>query len=127
MRAILTLILGLVAANAMAADWRLVFLTHDGDKWFVDAGSIRINGSMRRAWVLVNLGTPEEDGTQSKRALDEYDCREGRSWFMQLSGHSLPDANGKVTYSYSHTDRDWRYAPPGTVDESMLKFVCARK
>lgn len=127
MRAIFILILGLAAANAMAADWRLVGFADDGYRLFVDAGSIRIKGSIRRVWTLDNLGAPDNGGVQSRRALLEYDCREGRFRFMQLSGFPLPDARGGMTFTHNYNDDDWRYVEPGTTGESAFKFVCAKK
>lgn len=127
MRAIFILFFGLAAANAMAADWQLVDHTDDGNKFYVDTSSIRVNGSMRRAWQLYNLGTTSEDGTRSGRALLEHDCREGRIRLMQLAKFSLPDATGKVTFNSSFDNGKWEYVAPGSVGESSFKFVCARK
>lgn len=126
MRAILTLILGLPTANAMAADWRLVDYTDDGGKHFVDAGSIRINGSMRRVWARTNYGTARKDGTQSSRNLWELDCREGRLRIMQSAWFSMPDNKGS-SFGTTGGASEWTYAAPSTVGESILKFGCAKK
>ena len=61
----------------------------------------------------------------SRRILVEYDCKEERYRVLSISGHSGPMAGGETLGSDSSRG-NWNYIAPGTIGETVLKFVCAK-
>ena len=91
---------------------------------YVDAGSIKKNGNYRRAWLLQDRNTPQE-GVLSFRALSEYDCQNERLRDISLTSHSKNMAAGDVSTLRSEPG-PWKYPAPGTVLESIFKYVCKK-
>lgn len=123
MRLILTLLLALAAAPAWA-EWVNLSET-DTATHYIDPATIRKDGNLRRVWELQDLKQRHKDGEMSRRVLAEYDCKEERRRFLSISGHSEPMARGNVLDT-DYSPGEWRYIPPNTPSESVLRFVCAK-
>lgn len=91
---------------------------------YIDPGTIRVNGHMRRVWELHDLKQRDLVGGLSARGLTEYDCKEERSRYLSFSTHSEAMIGGTILRSYDEPSR-WDYIPPGTIAEDVLKIVCA--
>ena len=82
------------------------------------------NGNLTRAWVLQDWKVRRRDGVLSHRSLAEFDCAQGRSRTLSLAAYSGPMATGTIL-SFSDTAGNWMYlSAPGTVGESLVRFVC---
>lgn len=121
-KTILTLLLAAMSSGAMAG-WVQVGEGASGKKTYIDPQTIKKDGNLRRVWVIVNFPTADKDGIHSRRVLDEYDCKGERWRALSLSLHSEPMADGRVINSYNATS-EWDYIPPGTIAETIFKFVC---
>jgi hypothetical protein len=81
-------------------------------------------GGVTRAWVLQDWKLRRRDGVLSHRTLAEFDCTEGRSRTLSLAAYSGPMATGTIL-SVSDTAGTWMHlSAPGTMGESLLRFVC---
>ena len=119
----LALVLATVSGSAMA-EWVKV---DESDKLhsYVDPATIRKDGNFRRAWEMQDLKRRGTEGEMSRRFLVQYDCKEARYRFLSISLHSKPMAGGDTLFTDSTPDQ-WRYIPPETVSEEILKFACAK-
>lgn len=111
-----------LSTAAMAADWVKVGRGIDSDD-YIDRESIRTmpNGN-KRAWVLSVYFNPTKFGDTSVRALEEYDCREGRNRTLQAIYY-----RGGNVIARDETTTVWHYAPPETVMDANLNYVCFGK
>ena len=123
MRIVLTALLMLATAPAWA-EWVKVDET-DEVLIYVDPATIRKDGNLRRIWEMQDLKARDSDGSLSRRALSEYDCKGKRLRLLSLSTHSGQMATGKIIITVSPSGK-WDCAVPGTSGQTMLKFVCAR-
>ena len=61
------------------AEWQLVaIVTEDGDRYYSDPKSVRINGNKRLIWEIEDLKVRDKDGELSMRSRIEYDWRVSR-------------------------------------------------
>ncbi len=116
-------LLALVAAPAWA-EWVKVDET-DEMTVYIDPAKIKKDGNLRRAWELQDLKQRDTDGEMSRRALQEYDCKEDRCRVLSISVHSEAMAGGKVIMS-GEVNGKWKYIAPDTVSATVLSFVCAK-
>ena len=114
--------LGLVTP-AVAADWVLVDIDNDNNTTFGDADSRTDN----RAWFEHRYAKPQKIGDgkffNTTKTLREMDCSGKRFRMLTVTAYSKSgNPIGSDTRSYA----EWDYVIPGTVGESMYKFVCNR-
>ena len=114
----------MLATTPAWAEWVKVDET-DEVVIYVDPATIRKDGNLRRIWEMQDLKARDLDGSLSRRALSEYDCKEERLRLLSLSTHSGQMAMGKIIITVSPSGK-WDYAAPGTSGQTMLKFVCTR-
>lgn len=125
-KTILMLLLAAISSGAMA-EWVWVWISTDGEKWYIDPQTIKKDGNLRRGWVLINEPAADKDfGSLSNRALVAFDCKGERSSVLQISYHSEPMARGRLIDSFTFKDDDWHYNAPGTAGEAILKIVCSK-
>jgi hypothetical protein len=119
----LVLTVSLIAATAaIAADWVLVDEDTEGTL-YIDRDSVRTtNNGYKRAWDRYDFREPDTDGDTGRKALNEYDCREGRFRTLQFSWLS----GEEVTSTNNYPD-EWSDVEPGTFGETMLNYVCFGK
>ena len=115
----------MMLAGSAWAEWVVYAETADTSTLYYDPATIRKEGNMRRVWVLIDLRERGRSGEMSSRMRFEYDCKQERYRFLGISGHSEPMAGGKVLVTAGE-DNDWRAIAPRTIDETMLKIVCAK-
>ena len=112
-----------LATPAVAADWVLVDIDNDNNTTFGDADSRTDN----RAWFEHRYAKPQKIGDgkffNTTKTLREMDCSGKRFRMLTVTAYSKSgNSIGSDTRSYA----EWDYVIPGTVGESMYKFVCNR-
>ena len=112
-----------LAKPAVAADWVLVDIDNDNNTTFGDADSRTDN----RAWFEHRYAKPQKIGDgkffNTTKTLREMDCSGKRFRMLTVTAYSKSgNPIGSDTRSYA----EWDYVIPGTVGESMYKFVCNR-
>ena len=111
-----------LATPAVAADWVLVSIDSD-ITMFGDADSRTDN----RAWFETRYAKPQTIGDgkffNRTKSLEEMDCSGKRRRILTITAYSKSgNSIGSDTPSYV----EWHYIIPGTLGESMYKFVCNR-
>lgn len=113
-----------LATPAVAADWVLVSIdSNEAYAIFGDADSRTDN----RAWFETRYAKPKKIGDgkfyNTTKTLREMDCSGKRDRLLTVTAYSKSgNPIGSDTRSYA----EWDYVIPGTVGESMYKFVCNR-
>ena len=112
-----------LATPAVAADWVLVDIDNDNNTTFGDADSRTDN----RAWFEHRYAKPQKIGDgkffNTTKTLRGMDCSGKRFRMLTVTAYSKSgNPIGSDTRSYA----EWDYVIPGTVGESMYKFVCNR-
>lgn len=110
------------------ADWTELGTLTSGTTVFIDLEpqNVRIDGNLRRAWVLRNVTAGNADGYMSNVTLHEYDCAEGRGRSLKSTGYTKHFAGGDVVFT-DNRPTDWSYYAPNTGGDVQLKLVCAIK
>ena len=80
---------------------------------------------MRRVWELQDLRKRGKNDEMSRRLRKEYDCKQERSRFLGMSGHSESMALGTVLWTVGE-ETQWDAVAPGTNREARLEIVCAK-
>ena len=122
------LLLVLTFASFLAhSDWVLV-TGNDTVSFYVETDSIKKQGNARRAWMIHDLPQRDKFGDLSNRILREFDCKEGRIRMLQFETFEQHMGRGRPTgvLSGSDVDSSWSFISPGTLDDSVLKFVCKK-
>ncbi len=112
-----------LATPAVAADWVWVDNDSNNNVTFGDADSRTDN----RAWFEHRYAKPQKIGDgkffNTTKTLREMDCSGKRFRMLTVTAYSKSgNPIGSDTRSYA----EWDYVIPGTVGESMYKFVCNR-
>ena len=114
----------MLASTLAWAEWVKVSEI-DAGVAYIDPATIGKDGNLRRVWAIQDLKQRHPNGELSRRLLHEYDCAERRRRSLSTSAHTERMATGEVLSS-SIDPGNWHPVAPGTVDEAMLKIVCAR-
>jgi len=93
---------------------------------FVLPRSIRKEGSYRRAWTMIAQIKEDEDGVQSERVLNDFDCSKERVKILSWTTFSDKFGSGKVLNEWRDLG-DWNYVAPGTPQETLFKLICNHK
>jgi hypothetical protein len=117
----LALALGTLPARA---DWVPIGASESSYE-YLDLKTLRVNGDLRRIWVLDDLSAPDKDGDRSYRTLLEYDCRAERYRSLQGIFYAGSMATGRVTARTSQASV-WRKVMEGTISATVMKAVCSR-
>lgn len=121
MRVVLALSL-MLAAAPLRAEWLKVGET-EAAVHYIDTATIHRNGNLRRVWTVQDMRNADADGVRSIRALEEYDCAQGRFRYLSLTAHSGPMAGGEVIAAHQ-LDDNWTARPPGTGPSAIERIVC---
>ncbi|MGZ5785781.1 MAG: surface-adhesin E family protein [Ramlibacter sp.] len=119
-----TVLLVLVSASA-GAEWVLVD-ENDERRAYVDFGSIRKEGDLRRVWGVQDLKNQGPRGEMSELALSEWDCKEGRRRQVSSMLFAKGMTTGKLVGTGNAEPGGWESAGPHTFNDSLQKAVCAR-
>lgn len=122
---IFALVIAVVCGGAWSQQWTKTGMNDVGTVFYVDPTTIKINGNLRRFWVLAERASPDQDGDLSYRAVEEVDCQEERQRYLQWDYFRGSMGRGERSGG-SNTPGGWNYAAPGTINAIVLKFVCSR-
>ena len=123
---LLTLIFTVMFSSPSYAEWTKVSESVDGTTFYVDFERIRKHGGYVYYWVLSDYLKPNEFGDLSAKVYKQGDCKLFRNktlsenYFIEPMGGGTP----KV-WELTKFQKDWMYPSPNSVDEFVLKTVCA--
>jgi hypothetical protein len=122
------IVLQVLSAAPASAEWLLV----DGNgkaNVYVEAETISHHGEWVRVWAVDDLKIPQTRGLRkylSSRAQEEHDCLKERFRLLALEYFSGNMGTGDVLYKTSG-ESEWAPIPPGTLAQSVWKFMCGKK
>lgn len=126
--AVLLALLGALAPPADAADWASLGVDGDRNRYSVDDGSTRRDGSRVTARVRTEYATPRDDagaGMEVYAAIDTlvFDCTAAS---FALAARSLVAADLLETQTIANAREDLRFRPvaAGSMSERILRHVC---
>jgi hypothetical protein len=107
------------------AEWTKVSESVDGDTYYVDFERIRKHDGYVYFWRLGDLRKPDKDGDLAYKSYIQGDCKLFRYKTLVTSYHKEPMGGGTGEVD-SNPDKEWKYPPPNSVIEIILKSVCSR-
>ena len=126
---ILTFLLSLMFSSPSYSEWTRIGEGTDshnrGDIFYVDFETIRKVDEYVYWWSLTDYLKPTESGRLSYKTHFQGDCKLFRFKRLSYSFHDTPMGRG-TGLSHSPKNPEWRYPPPDSVVERILKSVCSR-
>lgn len=123
MRVGLLLLLMLVTIPA-SAKWLKISET-DAFTIFADPKMIRVDGNLRRAWLILELKERQPNGELSRRVLWEWDCKEERDRVLHLISLAGHMGTGKVLLNGGNPV-NWNTVSPNVSASTVLfRFACS--
>ena len=129
MRIIFAIFLCIVSVFAFAEDWARIRKVSIGTI-YVDTGSIKREGRLMTALILVDFRQPQTDREtqrlfRSALSNESYDCRGNRAGTTDYTTYSGNMGRGTVIHRRPVVALDLKAAPPESLAEARLKYVCA--
>ena len=122
---ITTLVFTLMFSFTSFAGWTKVGENISGDTYYVDFERIRKVDGFVYWWDLLDMLKPDKFGDLSIKYYRQGDCKLFRVKPLSYVFHKQP--MGRDTAETDNKpDKEWRYPPPNSVDEIILKKVCNR-
>jgi hypothetical protein len=120
------LIFSLMFSSTSFADWTKVSENVIGGNFYIDFERIGKHGGYVYFWYLRDGLKPDEDGTLSAKMYNQGDCKLFRYKRLSFSFYKEPMGGGTGDVSEPVKEvQGWMYPLPNSVDEIMLKSVCA--
>lgn len=112
---------------ATIAGDRYKYVEHtETQSFFVLIGSIRQEGTFRRAWIVNAYNEPQRKfGWMSGKLLERFDCTNERTQRLTASFFSGSFGSGELMDSVG--EGEWEYVYPDSAGESVMKYVCGHK
>ena len=120
-----TIILSFLFSFSVFAEWTYITKNINGDTIYVDFDRIRKHDGYVYWWEMFDYLKPTELGVLSSKAYNQGDCKLFRVKYLSYSHHNEPMGGGTGD-SNSPKNPEWKYPPPNSVNEFILKSVCSR-
>jgi len=122
MKQILLALVPFVCSAPVAASW-VTFMKSEASVVYIDPASVRKEGHLRKASVLMDLTQKDTEGVRSKRGQSEIDCERARMRVHDLSGFSGAMATGEAVYTFKGAS-EWIPIPPQTTLWNTIRLIC---
>jgi hypothetical protein len=109
------------------AEWTKVTENMRGDIAYVDFERIKKHDGKVYYWWIGDDLKPDEYGILSHRAYTEAECGRFRYRYLSATFFEGPMASGTIQSSIKIPEKEWRYPPPNSMGEGILKAVCNYK
>ena len=121
---ILTFLLSLMFSSPSYSDWTQVTVNVNGNTCYVDFERIRKVDGYVYYWDLTDYLKPTKSGWLSIKTYSQGDCKLFRYKDLSESYHKEPMGRGNGDRD-SPKNPKWKYPPPNSSGETVLKTVCA--
>jgi hypothetical protein len=108
------------------AGWALVTTTAQGDEFYIDMDTLRIDKNVRRFWTLINLSKRGDRGELSMRVLREIDCKQERDRSLVITGLNGAMGSGDLLGTYKNDNDSWDYIAPQTIMQVYFSKLCPK-
>ena len=119
-----TLVLTVMFSSTSFSGWTKLGKNSSGDTFYVDFERIRKHDGYVYWWELRDYLKPYQ-GVLSGKKFTHGDCKLFRFKNLSYSFHKEPMGGGTGKIDKS-PDKEWRYPPPNSSVEGILKEVCSR-
>ena len=120
-----TLIFSVMFSSSTSfAEWKKVSENVSGDTFYVDFERIKKHDGYVYYWRLSDYLKPTEHGDLSYKIYNQGDCKKFRYKWLSWSWHKEPMGGGEIGETSNTPDKDWKYPPPDSSGEIILKTVC---
>jgi hypothetical protein len=110
------------------AEWVEVF-RDEAVTVYADPATISKTANRAQLWVLYDYQSVQSSNSsrpyRSSRRQSEYDCMEGQSRILSLTGHSANMAEADTVFTLSNPE-EWETVPPSSIAELMWKIACGK-
>ena len=107
------------------AKWTKVIKDTNGNTYYIDLERIRKVDGYVYWWDLKDLLKPNKYGLLSGKAYNQGDCKLFRIKILNYVHHTQPMGRD-VGEASNPKNPEWQYPPPNSVNETILKAVCAQ-
>ena len=94
--------------------------------FYVDFERSRKHSGFVYYWKLIDVFKPNSSGDLSIKAYDQVDCKMFRYKYLSGMTFSKPMGAENAIRVDNRPGKDWRYPPPNSANEALLKSVCSR-
>ena len=122
-RTLLTVLVLSLLSTPVLGEWKKVSKNVSGDTFYVDFERIRNHGGYVYFWNLSDYLKPTDYGDLSAKTHKQGDCKLMGLKFLSSSRHKEPMGRG-TGETDNKPDKEWRYPPPNSSIEFILKSVC---
>ena len=124
-RTLLTVLVLTVLSTPVFAEWTKMDKNVSGDTFYVDFERIRKHGGYVYWWELGDYLKPTKYGDLSDKSYKQGDCKLFRFKVLSYSHHKEPMGRGTGDVQEPVKKlQGWRYPPPNSPSETILKSVC---
>lgn len=124
---LITLLASLTVSPVAHAEWTKVIKNEIGDNFYVNFERIKKHSDKIYYWELIGFFKPSELGVRSNRSYIEAECDRLRIRYLNSTFFFGPMASGTILAEINTPEKNWRYVPPDSVDDLILKAVCNHK
>jgi hypothetical protein len=122
---LLALIFSVMFSSPSFADWKKVDKSDIGNTYYVDFERLRKNDGYVYHWELTDLLEPAETGMRSAIIYKQGDCKLLRFRVLSFFSYNISMGKGTPSSFIKTPEKEWRYPPPNSSGEYILKDVCA--
>ena len=98
-----------------------------GSTFYVDFERIRKHGGYVYYWYSGEFSKPDKDGELSYQTYIQGDCKLFRVKTLSETYYKESMRGGTARHQFlNKLQKDWKYAPPDSMMEHILKKVCSR-
>ena len=124
---ILSLIFTVMLSSPSYAKWTKVDESVSGNTFYVDFEKIRKHDGYVYWWDLSDYLKPITGGFLSAKVYKQGDCRSFQEKILSFSFHKEPMGGGSGDIQKPVKEyQGWKYPTPNSVNETILKIVCAQ-
>ena len=108
-----------------SGNWKKLTENDSGGSFYLDFETIRKQDGYVYWWELGDYLRPTPEGILSGKIYKQGDCKLFRLKRLSGSFHKEPMGRGTGdSPPIPESMKDWKYPPPNSVDEIILKKVC---
>jgi hypothetical protein len=138
-RLLLTLVLALVSASAMAkgasTDHQWTWIGSGREhavNYYLDFQSFHKQGQYIIVWELMDFDTPKEvkgaDWKYLSSKLEiEFDCNERQSRYLSVYYYAGPMGSNNIIYSANFPSASWEPIPPDSAEKELWNSACVKE
>ena len=124
---ITTFLSSMIMSSVAYAEWTKVVENVSGVTFYVDLERIKKHNGKVYFWELADYLKPDKHGVISAKTYVEAECGHFRFRWLNASFYKGPMGSLPLVLSNNTPEIDWKYPPPNTADEAVLKAVCNHK